>query len=404
MIVKLSTPPPPSALSAVLSALARQGYGPSASSCPSVPLPWAWATALETRSQSARWRVWFGQERVLSAPCWQPSRRPPLEPEVPLGAFMIGGEAIAIMAGPCSVEDRDQIQTCARFVAAYGATALRGGAFKPRTSPYSFQGLGHEALEMLADAGRATGLPVVTEVMEPSEVESMAPSRTVFQVGARSMQNFPLLREVGRSGKPVLLKRGPSSTVKEFILAAEYILLEGNPNVILCERGIRTFETATRNTLDLDAVPVLKAQTHLPVMVDPSHGTGRRDAVIPMARAAVAAGADGRYGRSASRSGPGALGRRPVPYPCAIPNARRRNPPRGRGCGPKGRRSPTSPPLAKPNPKAAAGEPAGAWENRDIADCGLRIADLEKADKAGSLEEWRRAHVKCRTSKVECRM
>ncbi len=293
MIVKLSLPASPSALSAVLTALARQGYETKR-----VELPFGtFAVGLgdgagDTVSVGAmEGVVWArkGSERAVLAAL----ESAPAGTEVPLGAFTIGGETLAVMAGPCSVEDRDQIQTCARFVAAYGATALRGGAFKPRTSPYSFQGLGHEALEMLADAGRATGLPVVTEVMEPSDVESMAPLTDCFQVGARSMQNFPLLREVGRVGKPVLLKRGPSATVKEFILAAEYILLEGNPNVILCERGIRTFETSTRNTLDLNAVPVLKAQTHLPVVVDPSHGTGRRDAVIPMARAAVAAGADG---------------------------------------------------------------------------------------------------------------
>ncbi len=181
---------------------------------------------------------------------------------VQLGRFAVGDETLAVMAGPCSVEDRDQIATCARFVSAYGATALRG-------------------------------LPVVTEVMEPGEVEPMDAYVDCYQIGARSMQNFPLLREVGRSRKPVLLKRGASSSVKELLLAAEYVLVEGNPNVILCERGIKTFETATRNTLDLNAVPILKAQTHLPVLVDPSHGTGRRDAVIPMARAAVAAGADG---------------------------------------------------------------------------------------------------------------
>jgi 3-deoxy-7-phosphoheptulonate synthase len=212
---------------------------------------------------------------------------------VPLGSSVVGGEDLALIAGPCSVEDRDQIATAARFVASYGATALRGGAYKPRTSPYSFQGLGREGLALLRDAGRAARLPVVTEVMEPGDVEAMAPFVDCFQVGARSMQNFPLLRSVGRAGKPVVLKRGPSASQSEFLLAAEYVLLQGNAGVILCERGIKTFETATRNTLDLNAVPVLKSRTHLPVLVDPSHGTGRQDAVIPMARAAVAAGADG---------------------------------------------------------------------------------------------------------------
>jgi len=212
---------------------------------------------------------------------------------VPLGRAPVGGDALAIIAGPCSVEDRDQIATSARFVSAYGATALRGGAYKPRTSPYAFQGLGTEGLRLLRDAGRACGLPVVTEVMEPGEVGPMEEYVDCFQIGARSMQNYPLLLEVGRTRKPVLIKRGPAASIKELLLAAEYVLLEGNPHVILCERGIKTFETATRNTLDLNAVPVIKSQTHLPVLVDPSHGTGRRDAVIPMARAAVAAGADG---------------------------------------------------------------------------------------------------------------
>jgi len=212
---------------------------------------------------------------------------------VQLGRMEIGGEALALVAGPCSVEDREQIFSTARFVAAYGATALRGGAYKPRTSPYAFQGLGQEGVELLKEAGLEAGLPVVTEVMDPADVATMAPFVDCFQIGARNMSNGPLLKAVGRAGKPVLLKRGPSATLAEFVLAAEYILLEGNAQVILCERGIRTFETATRNTLDLNAVPVLKSMTHLPVVVDPSHGTGRRDAVSPMARAAVAAGADG---------------------------------------------------------------------------------------------------------------
>jgi 3-deoxy-7-phosphoheptulonate synthase len=212
---------------------------------------------------------------------------------VRLGRMEIGGEALALVAGPCSVEDREQIFSTARFVAAYGATALRGGAYKPRTSPYAFQGLGQAGVELLKEAGDDAGLPVVTEVMDPGDVEAMAPFVDCFQIGARNMSNGPLLRAVGRAGKPVLLKRGPSATLAEFVLAAEYVLLEGNAQVILCERGIRTFETATRNTLDLNAVPVLKGMTHLPVVVDPSHGTGLRGAVSPMARAAVAAGADG---------------------------------------------------------------------------------------------------------------
>ena len=210
-----------------------------------------------------------------------------------LGRHEVGGDALSLVAGPCSVEDREQIFTTARFVAAYGATALRGGAYKPRTSPYGFQGLGQPGVELLKEAGNDAGLPIITEVMEPNDVAAMAPFVDCFQIGARNMANSPLLRAVGRAGKPVLLKRGPSATLAEFVLAAEYIMLEGNPHVILCERGIRTFETATRNTLDLNAIPMLKGMTHLPVMVDPSHGTGVRSAVIPMARAAVAAGADG---------------------------------------------------------------------------------------------------------------
>jgi 3-deoxy-7-phosphoheptulonate synthase len=212
---------------------------------------------------------------------------------VQLGRIEVGGEALALVAGPCSVEDREQIFTTARFCAAFGATALRGGAYKPRTSPYAFQGLGQAGVELLREAADAAGLPVVTEVMDPGDVAAMAPFVDCFQIGARNMSNGPLLKAVGRAGKAVLLKRGPSATLAEFVLAAEYILLEGNPNVILCERGIRTFETATRNTLDLNAIPVLKGMTHLPVVVDPSHGTGLRHAVTPMARAAVAAGADG---------------------------------------------------------------------------------------------------------------
>ena len=212
---------------------------------------------------------------------------------VTLGRIEVGGPTLSLMAGPCSVEDRDQIMTTARYVAAYGANALRGGAYKPRTSPYAFQGLGPAGVALLREAGDASQLPVVTEVMEPDDVAGMVDFVDCFQIGARSMSCAPLLRAVGRAGKPVLLKRGPSATLAEFVLAAEYILLEGNPHVILCERGIRTFETATRNTLDLNAIPVLKGMTHLPVVVDPSHGTGVRNAVIPMARAAVAAGADG---------------------------------------------------------------------------------------------------------------
>jgi 3-deoxy-7-phosphoheptulonate synthase len=203
------------------------------------------------------------------------------------------GEKICVIAGPCSVESREQIMEVAEGVKKAGAAALRGGAFKPRTSPYSFQGLGEEGLKLLAEARKQTGLPVVTEVLDPREMELVARYADLIQIGARNMQNFILLREVGKTGKPVLLKRGPGSTVEELLMSAEYILSEGNRQVILCERGIRTLETYTRNTLDLSAVPVIKKLSHLPVIVDPSHGTGRWDLVSAMSAAAVAAGCDG---------------------------------------------------------------------------------------------------------------
>ncbi len=205
----------------------------------------------------------------------------------------VGGKRVVVMAGPCAVEDKEQIMDTARAVKKAGARVLRGGAFKPRTSPYAFQGLGTEGLELLAAGREETGLPVITEVMAPQDVEVVARWADVLQIGARNMQNYNLLREVGRSDKPALLKRGLSATLEEMCLAAEYIMAQGNRQVMLCERGIRTFETATRNTLDLSAVPVLKEWTHLPVIVDPSHGTGKRSLVTSMALAAIAAGADG---------------------------------------------------------------------------------------------------------------
>ncbi|MDX1418800.1 MAG: 3-deoxy-7-phosphoheptulonate synthase [Rubricoccaceae bacterium] len=205
----------------------------------------------------------------------------------------VGGPEVVVVAGPCAVESEAQIEEAAAAVAAAGARMLRGGAYKPRTSPYSFQGLGEEGLLLLRAAADRHGLKAVTEVMRPEQIETVARYAHVLQIGARNMQNFPLLQEVGRTGMPVLLKRGMSATVEEWLMSAEYILAEGNPNVILCERGIRTFETATRNTLDLSAVPVVKAKSHLPVLVDPSHGVGLRDLVAPLARAAVAVGADG---------------------------------------------------------------------------------------------------------------
>jgi 3-deoxy-7-phosphoheptulonate synthase len=198
-----------------------------------------------------------------------------------------------MMAGPCSVESRDQLFETADAVKAAGATILRGGAFKPRTSPYAFQGLGVEALRYLAEARERTGLPVITEVMEPSQVDIVAEYADILQIGTRNMQNYSLLRDVGRVARPVMLKRGYGATVEEWLMAAEYIVSSGNPNVILCERGIRTFETYTRNTLDLAAVPLLHHLTHLPVIVDPSHATGKRWLVKPLAIGGVAVGADG---------------------------------------------------------------------------------------------------------------
>jgi 3-deoxy-7-phosphoheptulonate synthase len=205
----------------------------------------------------------------------------------------IGGDHFGLIAGPCTVESREQTLETARAVADAGASMLRGGAFKPRTSPYSFRGLGERALDILAEAREETGLPIVTELMDPRHVEAVIETTDVVQIGARNMQNFYLLAEVGRGDKPVLLKRGPSASVEELLMAAEYILKEGNPRVILCERGIRTFERSTRYTLDIGAIPVLKEETHLPVIVDPSHAAGRRELVPALARAAVAAGADG---------------------------------------------------------------------------------------------------------------
>jgi 3-deoxy-7-phosphoheptulonate synthase len=205
----------------------------------------------------------------------------------------IGGEHVAVMAGPCAIENREQIFTIAACVKAAGAGFLRGGAFKPRSSPYAFQGLGIPGLKLMHEAAQEHGLLTVTEVMEIAQIESMLPYTDLFQVGARNMQNFNLLRELGLARKPVLLKRGISATLEELLLSAEYIMAGGNYDIILCERGIRTYETSTRNTMDISAIPVLHKLSHLPVVADPSHGTGRRDMVPPMAKAAVAAGADG---------------------------------------------------------------------------------------------------------------
>jgi 3-deoxy-7-phosphoheptulonate synthase len=209
------------------------------------------------------------------------------------GNVEIGGERIVIMAGPCSVESRDQIERAADIVADGGAKVIRGGAFKPRSSPYSFQGLGEEGLELLRHAADRRGLLVISEVMDAVQIPLLTKYSDILQVGARNMQNYTLLRELGKTRKPVLLKRGLSATIEELLLSAEYILSGGNYDVILCERGIRTFETYTRNTFDVSAIPVVKKLSHLPIVGDPSHGTGRRDQVPPMARAAIAAGADG---------------------------------------------------------------------------------------------------------------
>ncbi len=212
--------------------------------------------------------------------------------EISVGGHIIGGKKIQVMAGPCAVENKTVLMAIAEKVKAGGASFLRGGAYKPRTSPYAFQGLGEEGLKYLAQAREKTGLPVITEIMDPRDLDEIVRYSDIIQIGARNMQNFKLLLEVGSAQKPVLLKRGLSSTIKEWLMSAEYIMSRGNHQVMLCERGIRTFETATRNTLDLSAVPLLKQLTHLPVVVDPSHGVGKRDLVAPMAKAAIAAGAD----------------------------------------------------------------------------------------------------------------
>ncbi|MBK8596872.1 MAG: 3-deoxy-7-phosphoheptulonate synthase [Holophagales bacterium] len=217
----------------------------------------------------------------------------PEDTVVSIGGVPVGGTRLAIIAGPCAVESLEQTVTIAREVKARGAHLLRGGAYKPRTSPYAFQGLGEEGLKILAAAREETGLPIVTEALDTSSIDIVAKYADCLQIGARNMQNFELLKAAGRIGKPVLLKRGMSATLEEFLLAAEYVLAGGNPNVVLCERGVRTFSDFTRNTLDLAVVPAVKRLSHLPILVDPSHGTGRRHKVVPMSLASIAAGADG---------------------------------------------------------------------------------------------------------------
>ena len=221
-----------------------------------------------------------------------PRQNPHHRSVISVGNVRFGAEFVVI-AGPCAVESREQMFETARLVCHSGANVLRGGAFKPRTNPYSFQGLGYEGLDILKEAGRQFNRPIVTEVMDPRDVERMTDAADILQIGARNMQNYALLKEVGQVANPVLLKRGPSATIEEWLSCAEYILASGNPNVILCERGIRTFETATRNTLDLSAVALVKTITHLPVIVDPSHAAGVRALVEPLSMAALAAGADG---------------------------------------------------------------------------------------------------------------
>jgi 3-deoxy-7-phosphoheptulonate synthase len=212
---------------------------------------------------------------------------------IKIGKVEIGGPELIVMAGPCSVESEEQIEESARLVAEAGAQILRGGAFKPRSSPYSFQGMGEDGLRIMRAAADRHGLLVISEVMDPSQLPLLTNYSDILQIGARNMQNFNLLREAGRTSTPVMIKRGIAATIEELLLAAEYVMSGGNYNVMLCERGIRTFETATRNTMDVSAIPVVKKLSHLPMIGDPSHGTGRRDMVLPMARAAVAAGADG---------------------------------------------------------------------------------------------------------------
>jgi 3-deoxy-7-phosphoheptulonate synthase len=266
------------------------------------PIPGRQRTAIgvvgnDGRVDSARLEALPGVLQVIhvTQPYKQVSREWQAEStivELPNGV-RVGGDDVVLFAGPCSVESREQILEIADRLKASGASILRGGAFKPRTSPYAFQGLGIKGLELLAEARARTGLAIVTEALETETVDAVAEYADIIQIGARNMQNYPLLRRAGRTGKPILLKRGMAATIKELLLSAEYILAEGNPNVILCERGVRSFDDQTRNLLDLTAIPVVKALSHLPIIADPSHGTGVRAKVTPMARAAVAAGADG---------------------------------------------------------------------------------------------------------------
>ncbi len=275
--------------------IVRQGFKP-------LPMPGSTRTAIGLLGDDSKidWSHIEGLPSVASVlivqkPYRQAAREWKTEPtivEIAPGV-RVGGNEVVVFAGPCSVESEEQILASARAVLAGGATALRGGAFKPRSSPYAFQGLGKRGLELLAFARAETGLAIVTEAMDEHGADLVAEYADCIQIGARNMQNYSLLRHVGKMGKPVLLKRGMAATINDLLLSAEYVLSEGNPNVILCERGVRTFDSATRNLFDLTAIPVVHKLSHLPIVADPSHGTGLRDKVIPMARAAVACGADG---------------------------------------------------------------------------------------------------------------
>jgi 3-deoxy-7-phosphoheptulonate synthase len=295
MLVVMAHNATPEQIDGVVETIRELGYE-------AAPIPGRQRTAVglvgnDGKVDSSRLEALPGVMQVIhvSQPYKQVSREWREEPTVIelANGTRIGDGEVAVMAGPCSVESEAQIMASAHLLRAAGATILRGGAFKPRSSPYSFQGLGEEGLRLLARAREETGMAIVTEAIDPEGVDLVAEYADIVQVGARNMQNFSLLRRAGRAGKPVLLKRGMAATVKELLLSAEYILAEGNPLVILCERGVRSFDTHTRNLLDLTAIPVVKSLSHLPIIADPSHGTGIRAKVIPMARAAVAAGADG---------------------------------------------------------------------------------------------------------------
>jgi 3-deoxy-7-phosphoheptulonate synthase len=295
MLVVMSHNATPEQIDGVVHTIREMGYE-------AAPIPGKQRTAIglignDGKVDSSRLEALGGVLQVIhvSQPYKQVSREWREEPTIVRlsNGTRIGADEVAVMAGPCSVESREQILGVAHRLRDAGATILRGGAFKPRSSPYSFQGLGEKGLELLALAREETGMAIVTEAIDFESVDAVAEYADIIQIGARNMQNFSLLRRAGKAGKPVLLKRGMAATVKELLLSAEYILAEGNPDVILCERGVRGFDTHTRNLLDLTAIPVVKSLSHLPIIADPSHGTGLRAKVIPMAPAAVAAGADG---------------------------------------------------------------------------------------------------------------